>query len=46
MTDTILARPPDPRRVLAGSSPAAPAEDHSEGMSYLHSLPRRLVTLY
>ena len=46
MTDTILARPPDPRRVLAGSSPAAPAEDHSEGMSYLHSVPRRLVTLY
>ena len=45
MTDTILARPPDPRRILTGSSPAA-LEDHSEGMSYLHSVPRRLVTLY
>ena len=28
--------------MLSGSSPA----DHSEGMSYLDSLPRRLVTLY
>ena len=45
MTDTLLARPPDPRRVLAGSSPAA-LDDHSEGMSYLQSLPRRLVSLY
>jgi multiple sugar transport system permease protein len=44
MTDSVLSRPPDPRRVLTGSSPLA--EDHSEGMSYLQSLPRRLVTLY
>jgi multiple sugar transport system permease protein len=43
MTDTLLARPPDPRRVLSGSSPAS---DHSEGMAYLQSAPRRLVTLY
>jgi multiple sugar transport system permease protein len=43
MTDTLLSRPPDPRRVLAGSSPLS---DDSEGMAYLQSLPRRLVTLY
>src|SRR5262249_58262406 len=43
MTDTLLARPPDPRRVLSGSSPTS---DFSEGMGYLQSLPRRLVTLY
>ncbi|HWB46752.1 MAG TPA: carbohydrate ABC transporter permease [Hyphomicrobiaceae bacterium] len=43
MTDTLLSRPPDPRRVLAGTSPAV---DNTEGMSYLQSLPRRLVTLY
>jgi multiple sugar transport system permease protein len=43
MTDTLLSRPPDPRRVVAGTSPAV---DHSEGMSYLQSVPRRLVTLY
>ena len=30
-----------------GQAPrAVPAADHSEGMSYLESLPRRLVTLY
>src|SRR5262245_2323715 len=33
----------DPKAVLAGSSPSA---DHNEGMSYLETLPRRLVTLY
>src|SRR5262245_43919337 len=43
MTDTLLSRPPDPRRVLAGSSPTS---DHSEGMAYLQRAPRRLVTLY
>ena len=34
--------------LLAGAKAirAAPAADHSEGMSYLESLPRRLVTLY
>src|SRR6202049_2815459 len=32
-----------PSAVLRGTSPAA---DHSEGMSYLQSVPRRLVTLY
>src|SRR5271156_5489086 len=32
-----------PSAVLRGSSRVA---DHSEGMSYLQSLPRRLVTLY
>src|SRR6202140_2883724 len=32
-----------PSAVLRGSSPLA---DHSEGMSYLQSVPRRLVTLY
>src|SRR6476659_8780511 len=34
--------------LLAGAKTirATPAADHSEGMSYLESLPRRLVTLY
>ncbi len=34
--------------LLAGAKPvrAAPTADHSEGMSYLESLPRRLITLY
>ena len=34
--------------LLAGAKAirTAPAADHSEGMSYLESLPRRLVTLY
>jgi multiple sugar transport system permease protein len=32
--------------VLTGSAPMAARDDHSEGMSYLQSLPRRLVTLY
>jgi multiple sugar transport system permease protein len=43
MTDTLASKLANPRRVLAGVSPAA---DHTEGMSYLQSLPRRLVTLY
>jgi multiple sugar transport system permease protein len=38
MTEAIA-----PRRRHAATSPAA---DHSEGMSYLETLPRRLVTLY
>ena len=29
-----------------GSSPTVAKDDHSEGMSYLQSVPRRLVTLY
>jgi multiple sugar transport system permease protein len=33
----------DPHTVLVGSSAAA---DHSEGMSYLETVPRRLVSLY
>ena len=36
----------DLKAVLSGSSPTAAKDDHSEGMSYLQSLPRRLVTLY
>ncbi|MBO0766181.1 MAG: carbohydrate ABC transporter permease [Hyphomicrobiaceae bacterium] len=43
MTDTLLSRAPDPRRALSGSSPMS---DDTEGMAYLQSLPRRLVTLY
>jgi multiple sugar transport system permease protein len=39
MTDALAAKAADPRKVLS-------ADDHSEGMSYLESLPRRLVTLY
>src|ERR1700716_2555230 len=34
------------KAVLSGSSPTAAKDDHSEGMSYLESVPRRLVTLY
>src|SRR5689334_17971289 len=36
----------DLKAVLHGSSAAASLADHSEGMSYLNSLPRRLVTVY
>jgi multiple sugar transport system permease protein len=43
MTDALAGRSIDTKRVLVGSSPIA---DHSEGMSYLETLPRRLVTLY
>src|SRR5215510_12751267 len=43
MTEALVPKVADPRTVLAGSSPTA---DHSEGMSYLETLPRRLVTLY
>ena len=42
MTD-LPTRSIDLKNVLSGSAPTA---DHSEGMSYLESLPRRLVTLY
>src|ERR1700694_1246940 len=42
MTD-LPAKAVDIKSVLSGSSPTA---DHSEGMSYLESLPRRMVTLY
>jgi multiple sugar transport system permease protein len=43
MTDALAGKAANPKDILTGSSPAA---DHTEGMSYLHSLPRRLVTLY
>ena len=43
MTD-ILPKLADPKSVLVGSSPTA--ADHSEGMSYLERLPKRLITLY
>src|SRR5437016_5329674 len=43
MTDTLIPKVADPKAVLRGNSPLA---DHSEGMSYLERLPRRLVTLY
>src|SRR5262245_10030022 len=43
MTDATVPKVADPKTVLAGTSPTA---DHSEGMSYLETLPRRLVTLY
>ncbi len=41
MTDAFIREVSDPEHVLADST-----ADHSEGMSYLQSLPRRLVTLY
>src|SRR6187431_1140453 len=34
------------KAVLSGSSPTVKMDDHSEGMSYLQSVPRRMVTLY
>src|SRR5947209_6188817 len=43
MTDVLAGKVAQPSVVLHGSSAAA---DHSEGMSYLERLPRRLVTLY
>ncbi|RZM98949.1 sugar ABC transporter permease [Bradyrhizobium genosp. SA-3] len=42
MTD-LPTRSIDLKNVLSGSAPTA---DHSEGMSYLQSVPRRIVTLY
>ncbi|WP_137046322.1 carbohydrate ABC transporter permease [Pseudolabrys sp. FHR47] len=42
MTDVLAEKAARPQRALADTS----AADHSEGMSYLNSLPRRLVTLY
>ncbi|HEX7564681.1 MAG TPA: carbohydrate ABC transporter permease, partial [Bradyrhizobium sp.] len=42
MTDT-LSKLANPKSVLSDSSAAA---DHREGMSYLETLPRRLITLY
>ncbi len=41
MTDALARKLVDPQAVLSGVS-----ADQSEGMSYLHNLPRRLVTLY
>ena len=43
MTDALVRKVSSPRDVLTGS---APLTDETEGMSYLHSLPRRLITLY
>ena len=43
MTDALAGKAVDPKAVLSGSSPVA---DDTEGMSYLQSLPRRLVTVY
>ena len=42
MTD-VLPKLADLKSVLAGTSASA---DHSEGMSYLERLPKRLITLY
>jgi multiple sugar transport system permease protein len=43
MTDSLAAKAANPKAVLAGSGAMS---DASEGMSYLHNVPRRLVTLY
>src|ERR1022692_4687668 len=43
MTEMLASKLAEPKQVLTGVSPAA---DHSEGMSYLERLPRRLITLY
>src|SRR5471032_192564 len=42
MTD-VLPKLANPKSVLSASLPTA---DHSEGMSFLENLPRRLITLY
>jgi multiple sugar transport system permease protein len=42
MTDVLAEKAARPQRTLAAETTA----DHSEGMSYLNSVPRRLVTLY
>ena len=44
MTDVLSDKVANPHKTLTGSSSAA--DDHSEGMSYLESIPRQLVTLY
>ena len=41
MTDALVPKVASPKAVLAGVT-----ADHAEGMSYLETLPRRLVTLY
>src|SRR5438132_11271797 len=41
MTDVLASKVASPRAVLSGVT-----ADHTEGMSYLQTLPRRLVTLY
>ncbi len=43
MTDVLASKVAQPSKVLHGSTPTA---DHSEGMSYLQTLPKRLVSLY
>src|SRR3984893_8824287 len=45
MTD-VPAPKIDLKAVLSGTSPTVAKDDHSEGMSYLQSVPRRMVTLY
>src|SRR5476649_410427 len=45
MTD-LPATKIDLKAVLSGPARTIAKDDHSEGMSYLESLPRRLVTLY
>ena len=45
MTDLPTSRI-DVKSILSGTSPTVAMDDHSEGMSYLESVPRRLVTLY
>ena len=44
MTDALAPVRPSPPRAREGAS--SPTADHTEGMSYLETLPRRLVTLY
>src|SRR5207244_12935546 len=41
MTDVLTPKLASPKAVLSGVT-----ADHTEGMSYLQTLPRRLVTLY
>src|SRR5213080_2664776 len=45
MTD-VPAPKIDLKAVLSGPAPTVARDDHSEGMSYLQSVPRRMVTLY
>jgi multiple sugar transport system permease protein len=46
MTELAAATKLDAERLDMARPAAQPVADHAEGMSYLESLPRRLVTLY
>ncbi len=46
MTETAATNAQDQAKLAVQAAAALAKSDDSEGMSYLESLPRRLVTLY